>query len=114
MEVINPIKHMFATLNYRKYVNPSLSTYLWFNHYSRAHIIKGIWVLLPLCLGFALSLASPSCHRGRGAGAAGVDEGVLDLSLSRDQIRSVMIGAELGRGSRSGLYHHRGGPSVTS
>ena len=45
---------------------------------------------------------------------AGVDEGVLDLALARDQIWSVVIGAELGRGSRSGLYHHRGGPSVVN
>ena len=39
---------------------------------------------------------------------AGVDEGVPDLDSARDQIRSVVIGAELGRGSRSGLYHHQG------
>jgi hypothetical protein len=32
------------------------------------------------------------CHRGRGASAAGVDEGVQDLAPARDQIRSVMIG----------------------
>jgi len=56
--------------------------------------------------GFVLSLTPPSYHRGRGAGAAGVDKGVPDLALARDQIRSVVIGAELGRGSRFGLYHY--------
>ena len=56
--------------------------------------------------GFSLLSAPPSCHHGRGAGAAGVDEGVPDLALARDQIRLVMIGAELGRGSRSGLHLH--------
>ena len=49
MEVINPIKHMLATLNYRKYATPSLSTYPRLNHYNTAHIIKGIWVPLPPC-----------------------------------------------------------------
>ena len=39
---------------------------------------------------------------------ASVDEGVPDLAPARDQIRSVVIGAELGRGSRSSLYHHQG------
>ena len=58
-EVINTIKHMLATLNYRKYVTPSLSTYPWFSHYSRAHIIKGIWVPLPPC---SLALL---CHQHR-------------------------------------------------
>ena len=58
-EVINPIKHMSATLNYRKYVTPSLSIYPWFSLYSRAHIIKGIWVPLPPC---SLALL---CHRHR-------------------------------------------------
>ena len=65
-------------------------------------------------LGFALLLAPPSCHHGRGAGAAGIDEGVPDLALASDQIRSVVIGAELGRGSRFGLYRRRGGPSTVS
>ena len=55
-------------------------------------------------LGFALSSAPPSCHHGHGAGAAGVDEGVPDLASAKDQIRSVVIGVELGRGSRFGLY----------
>ena len=59
---------------------------------------------------FALSSALSSYHRGHGAGAASIDEGVPDLALAWDQIRSVMTGAELGRGSRSGMYHHRGGP----
>ena len=63
---------------------------------------------------FALLLAPPSCHRGHGASAAGVDEGVRDLAPARDQIRSVMIGAKIGRGSESGLYHHQGGPSAIS
>ena len=63
---------------------------------------------------FALSLAPPSYHHGHGGGAAGVDEGVPDLALARDQIRSVVTGAELGRGSRSGLYHHRGSASAVS
>ena len=53
---------------------------------------------------FALSSSPPSYHRGRGAGAADVDEGVPDLALARDQIWSVVIGAKLDRGSRSGLY----------
>ena len=48
MKVINPIKHVLATLNYRKYVTPLLSTYPRFNHYNTTHIIKGIWVPLPL------------------------------------------------------------------
>ena len=65
-------------------------------------------------LGFALSLAPSSYHRSRGAGANGVDEGVPDLASARDQIRSVMIGAELGRGSRSSFYHRRGSPSAVS
>ena len=56
--------------------------------------------------GFALLSAPSSCHHGHGAGAAGVDKGILDLALARDQIQPVMIGAELGRGSRFGLYHH--------
>ena len=47
-EVINPIKHMSATLNYKKYATPSLSTYPRLNHYNASHIIKGIWVPLPL------------------------------------------------------------------
>ena len=45
---------------------------------------------------------------------AGVDEGVPDLAPARDQIWSVVTGAELGRGSRSGLYCRRGGPSAVS
>ena len=40
---------MSATLNYRKYVTPSLSTYPRLNHYNIAHIIKGIWVPLTPC-----------------------------------------------------------------
>ena len=48
MEVINPIKHMSATLNYRKYVTTSLSTYPRLNHYNTTHILKGICVPLPL------------------------------------------------------------------
>ena len=63
---------------------------------------------------FALSSALSSYHRGHGAGAASIDEGVPDLALARDQIHSVVIGAKLGRGSRSGLYHRRGSPSVVS
>jgi hypothetical protein len=54
---------------------------------------------------FALLSGLPSCYRGRGASATDIDEGVTDLASARDQIRSVMIGAELGRGSRSSLYH---------
>ena len=54
---------------------------------------------------FALSSAPLSCHHGRGNGAVGVDEGVPDLTPARDLIWSIMKGAELGRGSRSGLYH---------
>ena len=38
---------MSATLNYRKYATPSLSTYPRLNHYNTTHIIKGIWVPLP-------------------------------------------------------------------
>ena len=64
--------------------------------------------------GFALLLAPWSYHHSRGAGAAGVDEGVQDLASDRDQIRSVVKGAELGRGSEFGLYHCRGGPSTVS
>ena len=37
---------MSATLNYRKYATPLLSTYPRLNHYNTAHIIKGIWVPL--------------------------------------------------------------------
>ena len=48
MEVINLIKHMLATLNYKKYATPSLSIYPRLNHYNTAHIIKEIWVTLPL------------------------------------------------------------------
>ena len=59
-------------------------------------------------LGFALLSAPPSCHRGRRASVAGVDEWVLDLAPTRDQILSVVTGAELGRGSRSSLYRRRG------
>lgn len=62
--------------------------------------------------GFALLSAPPSCHHGRRASVASVDEGVPDLAPARDQIRSVVLGAELGRGSRSDLYRHRGSPSV--
>jgi hypothetical protein len=56
--------------------------------------------------GIALSSTPLSCHRDCGASAVGVDEGVPDLALVRDQIRSVIIGAKLGRGFRSGLYYH--------
>ena len=63
---------------------------------------------------FALSLAPPSCHRGCGAGATSINKGVLDLASARDQIWLVMIGAELGRVSRSSLYRRRGGPSAVS
>ena len=72
---------MSATLNYRKYVTPSLSTYPWINLYSKAHIIKGIWVPLPSC----------PC-----SDLAGVDEGVRDLAPARVQIRSVVAGAKVG------------------
>ena len=64
--------------------------------------------------GFALSSALPSYHRGRGAGATGVDKEVPDLTPTRDQIRSVKTSAELGRGFGFGLYRHRGGPSAVS
>jgi hypothetical protein len=37
---------MLATLNYRKYATPSLSTYLRLNHYNTTHIKKRIWVPL--------------------------------------------------------------------
>jgi hypothetical protein len=39
---------MSATLNYRKYATPSLSTYPRLNHYNITHIIKGIWIPLSL------------------------------------------------------------------
>ena len=58
--------------------------------------------------GFALLSAPSSYHRGCGAGVTSVDEGVTDLALARDQIWSVMIGTELGRGFGSSLYHRRG------
>ena len=45
---------------------------------------------------YALSLASLSCHCGRGTGAAGVDVGVPDLALAKVQIRLFMAGAEVG------------------
>ena len=45
--------------------------------------------------GFALSSAPPSCHHDRGAGAADVDEGVIDLALARVQIWSVIASAEV-------------------
>ena len=64
--------------------------------------------------GFALSSAPPSCNHDRRVGAASIDEGVPDLASARDQIRSVVIGAELGRGSKFGLYHRRGSPSSIS
>ena len=86
---------MSATLNYKKYVTLSLSTYHKRNLGTSSSMFPG----------FALSLEPPSYHHSRGAGAAGVDEGVPDLAPARDQIRSVVKGAELGRGSRSGLYH---------
>jgi hypothetical protein len=106
---------MLATLNYRRYVTPSLSTYPWFSHYSKAHIIKrNLDTFSSAFLGFALSSTPLSCHRDRRSGAAGVDEGVLDLAPAKDQIQLVMTGAELGRGSRFSLYHHRGGPSTVS
>jgi hypothetical protein len=38
---------MSATLNYRKYATPSLSTFSRLNHYNTEHIIKGIWVPFP-------------------------------------------------------------------
>ena len=41
-------------------------------------------------------LAQPSCHRGRGTGATGVDKGVPNLASARVRIRLVMIGAEEG------------------
>ena len=47
-------------------------------------------------LGYASSLAQPSCHHGHGTSAAGVDEGVLDPALARVRIRLVMTGAEVG------------------
>ena len=37
-----------------------------------------------------------SCHRGRRAGAASTDAGLIDLALARVQIRSVVAGAEVG------------------
>ena len=46
--------------------------------------------------GYASSSAPRSCHSGRETGAACVDEGVLDLALTRVQIRQVMTGAEVG------------------
>ena len=39
---------MSATLNFRKYATPSLSTYPRLNHYNTTHIIKGICVPPPL------------------------------------------------------------------
>jgi len=114
-EVINLIKHMSATHNYRKYVTPSLSTYLWFSHYSRTHNKRNLGtsssVFFP---GYSLTSTPPSCHRGRRAGATGVDEGVPDLAPARVQIWSVMTGAVLGRGSRSSLYRRQGCPSAVS
>ena len=43
-----------------------------------------------------MSLAHPSCHRGCGTSAAGVDEGVPDPASARVRIQQVMIGAEVG------------------
>ena len=37
-----------------------------------------------------------SCHRGRRAGAASTDAGLIDLALARVQIRSIIAGAEVG------------------
>ena len=65
-------------------------------------------------LGFALSSALPSYHHGHRGGATGVDEGVLDLAPARDQIWSVVTGAEVGRESKSGLYYSRGGSSAVN
>jgi hypothetical protein len=91
---------MSATLNYREYVTPSLSTYPWFSHYSSStHHKRNLGTSSSMFPVFALSSAPPSCHRGREAGAAGVDEGVPDLASARSQIRLVVIGAKLGRGS---------------
>ena len=39
---------------------------------------------------------SPSCHRGHGTGAVGVDEGVPDPAPARVRIRSVVTCAEVG------------------
>ena len=39
---------------------------------------------------------SPSCHRGHGTGAVGVDEGVPDPAPARVWIQLVVIGAEVG------------------
>jgi hypothetical protein len=47
-------------------------------------------------LGYASSLVQPSCHRGRGIGAAGFDKGVPDPAQDRARIRLVMTGAEVG------------------
>ena len=46
--------------------------------------------------GYASSSAQLTCHRGRGTAAAGIDEGVPDLTPARLQIQLVMIGAEVG------------------
>ena len=37
-----------------------------------------------------------SCHYGRRAGAVGINEGVTDLALTRVQIPLVVVGAEVG------------------
>ena len=60
MKVINPTKRMSATLNYRKYATPSLSTYPRLNHYNTTYIIKRIWVPLP-----PRTLATRRCRHSR-------------------------------------------------
>jgi hypothetical protein len=75
MELINPIKHMSATLNYRKYVTLSLSMYPKFDHYNTTHIIKGIWVSfhrqLTYCRRIEGDLALSRVQKGIREGAAG-------------------------------------------
>jgi hypothetical protein len=73
---------MSATLNYRKYATPSLSTYPRLNHYNTTHNKRNLCTSSSAYLGYASSLAQPSCHRGRGTGVADIDEGVPEPDLT--------------------------------
>jgi hypothetical protein len=85
---------MSSTLNYRKYVTTSLSTYPRFYNYNTTHIIKGIWVPLPPRT--LAMLRRRSCHCGHRTVAAGVDEAIPDLAPAMVRIRLVVAGAEVG------------------
>ena len=47
-------------------------------------------------LGYASSLAQPSCYHGHRASTTGVDKGIIDLASARVQIRLIVAGVEVG------------------